>query len=168
MKNRPVIQIEPSQTDKIIDTITAMVTIAMIAIPLYYYSDLPSTIPIHFDGAGKVDGYGSKNNIWLMPVLGLFTFIGIRYLLRIPHRFNYPTEVTEENAEHLYKNGLSLMRYVLLFTQVIFLVVVAATIFSAIESKNFLGPWFTISILLGGFILPIIFAYRMTTSSNKT
>ena len=40
-----------------------------------------------------------------MPIIGVITWIGMTYLTRFPHIFNYTTEVTEHNAKRLYTIG---------------------------------------------------------------
>jgi uncharacterized membrane protein len=63
----------------------------LILLPAVYaatlYRSLPAIIPTHFDLAGNPDGYGSKNTIWLLPmVLGLASatvYLLVRNLPRI-------------------------------------------------------------------------------------
>lgn len=40
------------------------------------YAYLPAQIPTHFNFSGKADGYGSRNSIWILPLL-LSIFLGI-------------------------------------------------------------------------------------------
>ena len=117
MKDRPRIRIESTSSDQKIDIIIIVMTILLVAIPLVYYFRLPDIIPIHFDGASNVDGYGSKVIIWVIPIIGLLTYFPLRYLMDKPHLFNYPTTVTQENAEGLYRSGVKMTRYFLLITQ---------------------------------------------------
>ena len=54
----------------------ALVVLAWV-VSAWLYPGLPATIPIHWNIHGKVDGYGSKGTIFLMPgvmvfLLGLF------------------------------------------------------------------------------------------------
>jgi len=163
MHKRPIIHLEPSESDRKIDMAITIVTMLLIAIPTYYIYQLPDIIPSHFDMKGEVDGYGTKYYIWIMPIMGVIFYFGFKYLLKKPHIYNYPSPVTEENAEKLYRGGTSLMRYVLLFSQLTFLVITIAMIYSAFyPDENFLGPWFTIGIILLGVLTPIGLAYKMS------
>jgi len=63
-------------------TSTTMVLCCLIAIAvtgytLFVYSSLPNIIPTHWGADGKVNGYGSRNTIFIMPV----TTIGMTLLL---------------------------------------------------------------------------------------
>ena len=54
--------------------------------PLFYamnvYDALPETIPIHFNFEGKPDGFGSKDTIYLAPIiLGLVGFFVFALIL---------------------------------------------------------------------------------------
>ena len=47
-----------------------LMILAMAAVTGYYYRSLPETIPVHWDAAGKVNGYGGRWQLWLAgPVL---------------------------------------------------------------------------------------------------
>lgn len=63
-----------------------LLAILIAAIPLcysiYLYPTLPQTIPIHFDISGKVDGYGSRNMIFLSGSMALL-ICGLFYLIKI-------------------------------------------------------------------------------------
>ncbi|RYY65640.1 MAG: DUF1648 domain-containing protein [Chitinophagaceae bacterium] len=54
------------------------------------FGSLPTTIPIHFDAAGKPDNWAPKAGIWVLPVLasalyGLFSLL-YRYADRLPQK----------------------------------------------------------------------------------
>ena len=165
MKDRPRIRIAPTSSDQKIDIIIIVMTILLVAIPLVYYFRLPDIIPVHFDGASNIDGFGPKVIIWVIPIIGLLTYFSLRYLMDKPHLYNYPTTVTQENAEGLYRSGVKMMRYLLLITQLTYLIIVGAVLYAALHpGKNILGPWFFISILLISVLAPIVMAYKM---SNK-
>ncbi len=55
-----------------------LMILAMSAITAYYYPTLPETIPVHWNAAGQVDGYGGRWQLWLvgpglMAVMLLFS-----------------------------------------------------------------------------------------------
>lgn len=81
------------------------VALAMSVVLLASYPSLPETIPIHFNVAGKADGWGPRSAILML--VGVFTVLAsaITWLSFRPHLFNYPVEVTEENAQAVYREG---------------------------------------------------------------
>ena len=107
--------------------------------------------------------------IWIMPVIGLGIYALLMYLKDRPHTFNYPTPVTTENAERIYKIGVSLMRYILLIIISIFVIIEVAIIYGALNpGKNILGPWLLIGTLVLTVFIPIIMAYKMSDTMKKT
>lgn len=48
------------------------------------YKNLPEIIPVHFGGDGKADGFGSKNSIWMLPILATMIFLLFYNLSRNP------------------------------------------------------------------------------------
>jgi uncharacterized membrane protein len=58
------------------------IALLIVSMPLFYamyvYDALPETIPIHFNFEGKPDGFGSKDSIYLAPIIlgavGFFVF----------------------------------------------------------------------------------------------
>ena len=62
------------------------------------YFELPEIIPTHYNEAGEADSYGDKLNILALPIISTLLFIGLTILNKRPHLFNYPSEITKENA----------------------------------------------------------------------
>jgi hypothetical protein len=48
---------------------------------------------------------------WLFSLLALFFYVGLSFLERFYHKFNYPVKVTENNATTLYKLALGALRF---------------------------------------------------------
>ncbi len=109
---RPKIKIKPGTIDYILEIIGLTGVICLMFAPLYYFNDLPDKIPTHFNALGRVDSYGNKSFVWLLPSIGLILYIGLTILNKYPHIFNYPTRITNENVERLYKIGSRTIRFV--------------------------------------------------------
>ncbi len=45
--------------------------VALFCIAIHPWVTLPDTIPIHFGFDGQANGWGSKKNLWLLPIVGL-------------------------------------------------------------------------------------------------
>ena len=59
-------------------TALALCVLVMVAVLVYAamsYSSLPDRIPIHWNAAGKIDGYGSKSIIFMYPSMPLVAVI---------------------------------------------------------------------------------------------
>jgi uncharacterized membrane protein len=110
MNKRPRIKLQLNQTDKVLEIIGWISVFGIWALPLINYFDLPEIIPIHFNGAGKADRFGNKTHIFVLPIISTLLFIGLTILNKRPHVFNYPGQITKENAVHQYTYATRMMR----------------------------------------------------------
>jgi uncharacterized membrane protein len=148
---RPRIKIELDAFDWIIELISGLSLILMIGFPLYYFSELPDILPRHFNASGVADGFSQKNVIWTLPSIGFVMYIGMFFLSRFPHIFNYPKEITQENAEHQYRIATKLIRTLNMLLAVSFFYIELATIQTALNKQDGLGAFFLPIFLLGIF-----------------
>lgn len=72
-------------TDKIVEIIGWLALLTVWALTITSYSDLPDIIPTHYNGAGEIDGFESKVNILILPLIATFFFVGITILNKFPH-----------------------------------------------------------------------------------
>ena len=122
---RPKLTIEKTALDKYLETVALLFQLCLIAIPFYYYSKLPDTIPIHLNALGEIDGYGSKYIIWVISIMGIGLHLLMSWLRKRPHVFNYPVKITEENAYKQYSIANRMLRVIdvavlILFTYIIY------------------------------------------------
>lgn len=92
---------------------------------LFAYPSVPTSIPIHWDATGTPDSWGPS---WMMLIL-LATWVLLvgllEWLMRIPHAFNYPREVTPDNAAQLYRVAVTMLAWLNLTMAVMFASLVA-------------------------------------------
>jgi uncharacterized membrane protein len=103
-ENRPKLKIQRTFLENILDFTAIAVFIVGAANLIMQWSSIPGTVPIHFNGAGEPDGWGSKNNLWVLLLIGFMMWVLLTVLEKFPHVYNY-LFLTEENAERQYKNG---------------------------------------------------------------
>ena len=139
---RPVIKIKPDKLDKVIDVLNLTVLLFTVALPVFYFSDLPDMIPKHYNIAGIPDSFGSKNIIIILPVISIIFYVGLTFLRRYPHIFNYPSEITDENAIKQYRIAVKMLRFLLLILLSAFAYITFATIQTAFHTVLGLGYFF--------------------------
>ncbi|MEL6864853.1 MAG: DUF1648 domain-containing protein [Bacteroidota bacterium] len=122
-KRRPQLTLEWTLSDRLIEILTGIMLTALIAIPLYFYDRLPDLIPIHFNLFGEVDGYGSKQMIWLWPALGLAIYGGLGWMNKRPHNFNYLVPITDKNARVQYTISTQMTRTLRLILITLFVLI---------------------------------------------
>ena len=128
--NRPIIKIELTIVDKIIEAIALLVLACTIILVAYYYNKIPDIIPTHFNFSGKVDDYGSKSSILTLSILSTLLYIGLSVLNKYPQTFNYLGEITLDNAESQYRFATRFLRVLKLIVMITFLII----IFSIVRS----------------------------------
>jgi uncharacterized membrane protein len=163
--SKPILKISLKPFDWIIEGITLFILIGVMVYFFIHYSTLPDTIPTHYGFSGKADGYGGKST--LLVLVGVLTAM---YLLllgvsRIPHKFNYVTEITESNAPRQYSIALQMMRIVKLIVVIIFSYIIVTTIQIAQGNAISLGTWFLVTVIFLLFVNIIIYAIKSSKSS---
>jgi len=95
-EERPRLIIKPEPSDKIIEAIGLFSVAFMISLPfIYTFSSKEANI---------------NWILWILPVIGLSIYVGIAFLKKHPHLFNYPNRITHENAQFQYKTAVRLVR----------------------------------------------------------
>jgi len=156
MNQRPVLKITPTPIDRCLDGMNILILLAFVGVTAFYYNQLPETIPTHFNAAGEPDAYGDKAALFLLVGIGVFVFALLRYFQNKPHLYNYPTEITEENAAVYYTKAMRMMRVLNLTTLIILFYLQFQTIQTAVGNAEGLGTYFIVIVILAGF-LPLLF-----------
>ncbi len=120
------------------------------------YNSLPEIIPVHFNARGEADGFGSKVAILSLPAIAAVIYTGMTILNHFPQVFNFPAEITKENALSQYTFATRLIRFLKLTIVVIFGGITFNTIQIAKGYSLGLGVWF-LPLTLGLIFLPLIF-----------
>ncbi|MEO0312620.1 MAG: hypothetical protein RIQ89_2277 [Bacteroidota bacterium] len=130
---RPKIKLEWSKVDYFIEWLGWLMLMGLWLLVLINHPSLPEIIPTHFNFSGHIDGYGSKQLIFNMPVLATVLFVGMTWLNKFPHLFNYPVKITTENAHSQYKIGTRLIRWLKLMV----VVVMIASVYSILAKAKY-------------------------------
>ena len=142
MEIRPKTKIERTPSDNILEIMGWVALVGLWILILVNYSNLPDIIPTHFNGAGKVDNYGGKATLFMLPIIATLAYIGLTVLNNYPHIFNYPAKVTAENALRLYSNATRMIRYLKFVIVLVFTLIVFMTLRTAAGESEGLGAWF--------------------------
>ena len=156
MGERPKLKLELTTFDKTLEILGWTSILAIWVLTITNYTNLPNTIPIHYNGAGQADGFGGKATILTLPIIATVLFIGLTILNKFPHIFNYPTNITQENALRQYTNATRLIRYLKLIIVVIFGLIAFKTIQNASGEADGLGIWF-LPLTLGLIFIPLTY-----------
>ena len=152
-----------SKGDKIIEASGWMALIILWSLVLFSYSKLPETIAIHFDASGNPNGFGDKITIFSLPIITSVLFLGLSYLNRFPHIFNYMTEINEDNALQQYSIACRLIRMLKLSIVIIFTVIVISTL--NVTDKTW--QWSMPLVVLGLTFFPVLYYLLQSNKKRK-
>ncbi len=163
--SRPKINPPLSVFDIILESLAALFVLWMIATLIMDYPALPERVPTHFNASGEADDWGGKPSLLLLPVIAVVLYAGLTILNRFPYAFNYPFEITEENAERQYRLAKTMVITVKMMVTGSFLYIHLKTMAVAKGTAGELGAAF-VFILLAGTFVPVII-YFIVASRNK-
>jgi uncharacterized membrane protein len=164
-KNKPKFKIRRKTLDWVIEFTAFSFLVILIALPLIFSNDLPERIPIHFNLAGKPDGYGTRMILWSLPIIGAAMYFGMTILEAFPYIYNYPVEITPDNVVNQYRLGTRLIRILKTIILMIFSFISYQTIKTALGKTTGLGKAFLPIFLL--ITSGVIIIYIVRSLNNR-
>lgn len=79
--------------------------------PALHFAQIPETVPVHFDGQGNADGFGSRNMVWLEAGIATLLFGMCVFIFYRPQMINLP--------EDMKKNLNAVKNFIAVFSTVI-------------------------------------------------
>ncbi|MEO6537936.1 MAG: DUF1648 domain-containing protein [Ferruginibacter sp.] len=155
---QPEIKLSLSKWDELLDIVSFAGLVLIWAFTIYFFMQLPDIIPIHFDLKGNINRHGSKNILWIFPVLGSILVLGLTLLNRYPAIFNYPVKLTTQNVERQYRLATRFIRVIKCGIVLVFLFCLAEIRISAVDKNTHgMGMWYIFGILF--FIISPVIVY---------
>lgn len=122
------------------------IAVLAIVLPFAYllavWSELPATVPTHFDTAGNADGFGSRTSFFGLIGVQVSLYLLLTFMRYMPARFyNLPATVTESNLAQvsaLLRRFPRVMKAALSLT---FGMLIIGTIRVALARATTLSPW---------------------------
>jgi len=152
---RPILKLPKTRSEKIWDYIGGSIFILSIFYIILAWGKLPDEIPGHFNGMGEVDRWGAKIELFILPFIGLFLWMLMGLLEKVPHMHNYPSRLDESNVEAFYLNSRKILNQVKNICLILFAFISVQMVRIGLGEVNSLGWWFLPIVLIGVFI-PII------------
>ncbi|MGE7690859.1 DUF1648 domain-containing protein [Lysinibacillus sp. NPDC097214] len=159
---RPILKLPKTTYEKIWDYIGGGLFVLSILYTFVMWGKLPEEIPAHFNGAGEVDRWGSKIELFILPLIGIFLWIFLAVLERVPHTHNYPARLNESNVEAFYLNSRKILNEVKNLCLILFAAISFQMVRIALGEAESIGWWF-LPIVLIGTTIPIIKGIVATT-----
>jgi uncharacterized membrane protein len=101
---------------------------------------LPARIPIHFNAAGRPDGYGSPAMLLIFPAIAVVLYLLMSLVARFPAAFNFPVRVTPFNRQRLEDLALNMIAWLKAEIVVFFTWIEAGSILAVRQPGHGLSP----------------------------
>lgn len=107
----PNSRIKPSRFDVYLELLCLIALVAYWAYLNLVYESLPERIPIHFNSAGKADGYGNKSNLYELPRVATILYFLLTGLSLFIYLFKSLLFFSLEESEDKLKNMIQTVRF---------------------------------------------------------
>lgn len=101
-QSRPVLYLPRTPLETLLEVLTVLGLISVIALTIWGWQTLPARIPTHFGLSGTPNAFGSKVTLLMLPIISICLAVLFFFVSRSPHRYNYPWPITRENAARQY------------------------------------------------------------------
>lgn len=160
---RPRLDIPRTRVDFAFEII-AVVGLLMGLLNLFLdFAKLPESIPTHFNFKGDVDSWGGRDSLWLLAGFLVVIYISMSLVARIPHLYNYPCKITDDNAERQYRLGRQFITLLKAEIVWLFTAIIRSTIDVAMGQSTGLQPtlmFLFLALILASTIGYFILSYR--------
>ena len=95
--------IKNTLADTVMEYICRILLIGTLIYLIVRWNVIPDQIPIHYNAAGDIDGWGGKGMVWLLVVISWGLYLGITFVGRFPELWNTGVKITKKNKEKVYR-----------------------------------------------------------------
>lgn len=85
--------------DWVLEAISVASLAAIIAVVATHWNELPNIVPKHFGASGKPNGWGSKNNLWILPATAVGLYVLLTLAALYQQLINLPISVDRSRPE---------------------------------------------------------------------
>ncbi|MEF2292773.1 DUF1648 domain-containing protein [Virgibacillus dokdonensis] len=161
MKNsskRPQMKIPKTREERIWNAIGYTIFLGTIIFVIWVWKYIPNEVPAHFNSAGEITRWGSKWELLIILIPGIFTATFMGVMERYPESHNYPKRFNEANAKAFYLHSRKMMNQLKNICLIIFSIITLESIFIAMSWWEGLGVWM-LPLLITFAFFPLILSF---------
>ena len=113
-RSRPVLHLPRTPFETLLEALTVLGIITILAMTVWGWLTLPAIIPTHYGISGAPNAYNGKEILLIFPIISICFAILLTFLSRYLHRFNYAWPITAENAPRQYSLARLLLHWITL------------------------------------------------------
>lgn len=152
---RPKIKIPKTMSEWIWDIIGYSFYLGSLIFLIFNWNELPEEVPAHFNALGEVDRWGSKIELIILPLIGVFLACFMQVIEKFPESHNYPERFREDNAKEFYLVSRKLVNQLKNISLIIFALIAIESISIALGKSNGFGVWL-LPIAIFSALIPIV------------
>jgi uncharacterized membrane protein len=144
--------------------IVATVLLASLGLSLYFWGRMPEVVPVHFNGAGQADNFGSRASMLILfpavevflSALYLFAVFMVQRPVSWQKRVRRP--VSEDDMEKIKLRGAGLLDWTLVVCMGLFLEVQLESFMVATQAAEKLSrvPMILIGLMMAGALYHVV------------
>ncbi|WP_018662615.1 DUF1648 domain-containing protein [Heyndrickxia acidiproducens] len=146
---RPKLKIARTKSEWFWDIIGSLFYVGSIIFLVIVWGILPEKVPGHYDASGKVDRWGPKWELLIIPGVGAILALLMQLLEKFPHIYNYPERMNESNAKQFYLHSRKLLNQLKNICLIFFALVLLESVIIALKWGNGFGKWFLPIVIIG-------------------
>lgn len=136
---------------KIANLISLLSVVGIVLYIIITWKDIPDMIPGHYNIAGEIDKYSSKNSIWIILVVQILLFTMMSVLERFPNIWNTGVKITDKNREVVYTTLRNMQTYLKMMIMLYFSYMTFQSI--AGERLNSISVFVFLILVFGGMAI---------------
>lgn len=152
---RPKIKIFKTKSEWIWDIIGYSFYLGSLIFLIYNWNGLPDVVPAHYNALGEVNRWGSKMELFILPIVGAFIALLMQLFEKLPESHNYPERLSKENAKEFYLLSRKLVNQIKNICLIIFALILIESVSIALGMGNGFGVWF-LPIAILSALIPIV------------
>ncbi|UTR12784.1 DUF1648 domain-containing protein [Evansella sp. LMS18] len=153
--NKPKIRIPKTKPEWAWDIAGYTFYIGSVLLLVFVWNTLPEEVPAHYNAAGEVNRWGSKYELFILPIVGAFTAVFMAVFERFPEIHSYPKRLNESNAKEFYLNSRKILNQVKNICLIIFALILFESVSIAAGWGSRIGMWF-LPLVIVGTCVPIV------------
>ena len=152
---RPKIKIVKTKSEWIWDFIGYSFYFGSLIFLIYNWKGLPDEVPAHYNALGEVDRWGSKMELFILPIVGAISALLLQLFEKFPESHNYPERLSKENVKEFYLISRKLVNQLKNICLIIFALILIESVSIALGMGNGFGVWF-LPIAILSALIPIV------------
>jgi hypothetical protein len=157
---RPKLNVPRTVADYIGEVLSLAGVLAGLILLVLVWAELPEEIPRRFGITGHPTAWDDRWIVFFPVGISIALYVGLTFLNRYPHVFNYPWPITEENAAIQYRLARSMVTWLKALCIWMMITIVWSQTRVALGNAESVSPFMIMGFIIAIHVVLILFVYR--------